>query len=515
MYPDTAMNKRTLITTVLFCSMLAACAVGPDYQTPAAPAGLPAQFARADADGARSGASAVKGSAAIATPAADAEFWRSFHDPKLTALIEQALKSNNDLRASLARFDSSNALLREVKFDRYPTVTATAQGGHQRVSQDQSYGFPRSSDVFGLSANASWELDFFGRVRRNIEAQRAETAARSGDLQALQVSIVAEVASTYVHLRGTQERLRVARDNVKAQQATLDIVKVRQSAGRDNDFDTARAQSQYESTVARVPVLEAQIAVDEHRLAVLTGRPPEAMIADLDTAGALPDLPARIDPDTPADLLRRRPDIAAAEQRLHAATARVGVATADLFPRLSLQGAIGTFAFHSDKLFTGAGENNLLLLGIDWSFLDVGRVRARIAASNADASGLLAQYQQTVLLALEDTENALVRHSNTRIEDDHLERAAASSTRAVELAKTQYQAGAIGLYELLDAERVQLQAQDAFADGRTRSAITAIALYRAMAGGWPQHMPAIAADAANPTAADASSAGALHQKTSP
>jgi multidrug efflux system outer membrane protein len=471
------MNKCRLITTVLLTSLLAACAVGPDYRRPEVAA--PAHFARAESDAA----------SAAAAPAADSEFWRSFNDPKLSALIERALEANNDLRVALAHYDSGNALLREAKFDRYPTVTANAQAGHQRVSRDQDYGYPRSADIFGASANASWELDLFGRVRRSVEAQRAETAARSGDLQALQISIVAEVADAYVHLRGTQERLRVARGNADNQRETLRIVNVRLNAGRDTDFDTARARAQFESTASRVPVLEAQIAVDEHRLAVLTGRAPDALIAELDAPGPLPALPARIDPDTPAGLLRRRPDVAAAEERLHAATARVGVVTADLFPRLSLQGMLGSFAFHSGGLFGSGGETNLLALGVDWSFLDIGRVRARIAASNAEASGLLAQYQQTVLLALEDTENALVRYSHTQTEDEHLARAAADSALASQLASTQFREGTIGFYEVLDAQRVQLQAQDAFADGRTRSAVTAIALYKALAGGWPQHLP--------------------------
>jgi NodT family efflux transporter outer membrane factor (OMF) lipoprotein len=471
------MNKHGFVATVLLTSTLAACAVGPDYQRPDLSSQTLEHFARSDSST----------ESASAPPARDTKFWRSFNDPKLSALVARALATNNDLRVALARYDSDNALLREAKFDRYPTVTASAQVGHQRVSQDQAYGFPRSADVYGVSASASWELDLWGRVRRNVEAQRAETAARSGDLQALQISIVGEVANAYVHLRGAQERLRVARNNADNQRETLRIVNVRLNAGRDADFDAARARAQFESTASRVPVLEAQIAVDEHRLAVLTGRAPGALIAELDMPGPLPALPDRIDPDTPANLLRRRPDVAAAEERLHAATARVGVATADLFPRLTLEGMIGSFAFGG--IFNSGSETNLVALGIDWSFLDIGRVRARIAASNADASGLLAQYQQTVLLALEDTENALVRYSNTHREDEHLERAAAESTRAAQLARTQFQAGTIGLYEVLDAERVQLQAQDAFADGRTRGAMIAIALYKALAGGWPQPMP--------------------------
>ena len=364
--------------------------------------------------------------------------------------------------------------------------------GHQKLSVDQAYGFPRSNDVHGASVNAGWELGVFGKVRRDVEAQRAETAARVEDLKALQIIIVAQVASAYMDLRGTQERLRVAHGNVDNQREILRIVGARLEAGRSSAFDVARARTQFESTTSRVFALEAQIAVDEHRLAVLTGRPPESLIAELDVPGPLPALPAAVDPETPGVLLRRRPDVAAAEQRLHAATARIGVATADLFPRVSLAGMLGTFAFRSGDLFTGQRETSLLGLSIDWSFLDVGRVRARIAASDAAAAALLSQYQQTVLLALEDTENALIRYARTRSEDEHLERAAAESSHAAQLAREQLRAGAIGVYEVLDAEREQLRAQDAFAEGRIRSAVAAVALFKALAGGWPQHMSASA-----------------------
>jgi outer membrane protein TolC len=185
--------------------------------------------------------------------------------------------------------------------------------------------------------------------------------------------------------------------------------------------------------------------------------------------------------------LRRRPDIAAAEARLHAATAQVGVATADLFPRFSLVGALGTMAVQTGGLFEGGSQTSLAALGIDWSFLDVGRVRARIAASQADATGRLAQYQQTVLLALEDTENALVRYAKTRDEDQQLEGAARDSEQAAALARTRYRAGAIELYEVLDSEHNVLTAKYAFVDSRMRSATAAVALYQALAGGWPQH----------------------------
>jgi NodT family efflux transporter outer membrane factor (OMF) lipoprotein len=456
---------------------LAACAVGPEFQQPKM--ALPAQYAH------HASSDPIAGT--VLPDAADTEFWRSFEDPQLSALVSLALDANKDLRASLARYDSANALLRQAKFDYIPTITASALGGHQEVSKAFSYGYPRNYYDYSVGANASWELDLFGRVRRSVEAQRAQTAASAEDLAALQVAVVGEAAGTYIQLRGLQERLRITHQNVVNQNETLRLVEARLAAGRGTTFDTARERAQWETTGSQVPALEAQIAVAEHRLAVLTGRPPEALIFELDPAKPLPAVPAQIDAGTPADLLRRRPDIAAAEARLHAATAQVGVATADLFPRLSLVGALGTMAIQTGGLFEGSSRTSLAALGIDWSFLDVGRVRARIAASQADATGRLAQYQQTVLLALEDTENALVRYAKTRDEDEQLERAAHDSEQAAALASTRYRAGAIGLYEVLDAEHNVLIAQYAFVDSRMRSAMAAVALYQALAGGWPQH----------------------------
>ena len=463
-----------VVATALF---LAACAVGPDFQEPKM--ALPAQYAHP--------ASSDPISGTVLPDAADVEFWQSFEDPQLSALVSQALDANKDLRVALARYDSANALLRQAKFDYIPTITANALGGHQEVSQALSYGYPRNYYDYSIAANASWELDLLGRVRRSVEAQRAQTAASAEDLAALQVAVVGEAAGTYIQLRGLQERLRITRQNVDNQNETLRLVEARLAAGRGTTFDTARERAQWETTGSQVPALEAQIAVAEHRLAVLTGRPPEALIAVLDPAKPLPAVPAQIDAGTPADLLRRRPDIAAAEARLHAATARVGVSTADLFPRLSLEGALGTMAFETGGLFQSGSRTSLAALGIDWSFLDVGRVRARIAASQADAAGSLAQYQQTVLLALEDTENALVRYAKTRDEDEQLGRAAHDSEQAAALARTRYRAGAIELYEVLDAEHNVLIAQYAFVDSRMRSATAAVALYQALAGGWRQH----------------------------
>src|SRR5690606_15676163 len=429
---------------------------------------------------------------ADATPAIDPVFWQHFGDPQLTALVEQALSANHDLRIALANFDRANALLRGSKFDDFPTITASAEGSDSRASADQAPGVARGDrdgESYSAGVNASWELDLFGRIRRGVEAGRAETAASAADLAAAQVAIVGEVARTYFDLRGLQERLRVARENADNQRETLRLVDARLGAGRGTDFDTARARAQLESTAARIPALEAQVAFDMHRLAVLVGKTPDALVAELTPARALPELPDKLDAGTPGELLRRRPDVAAAEQRLHAATARIGVATADLFPRFTLGGLIGSQAIDTGALFERDSETRFVALGIDWSFLDIGRVRARIAAADADAEGELARYEKTVLLALEDTENALVRYARARSEDAHLERAADDSATAARLARVRFDAGAVDLFEVLDAERTQLQAQDAFAAARSRSAIGAVSLYTALAGRWPGTLP--------------------------
>jgi multidrug efflux system outer membrane protein len=481
------MVMRTL-TLGIAAALLAACTVGPDYVRPTLP--VPESFAR-NAQAERGGA-AVATEEADATPAPDAEFWQGFGDPLLTRLVDEALAANHDLRIALANFDRASALLRGAKFDRYPTLTASATASDTRFSADQAPEFAqveRDVESYSAGVSAGWELDLFGRVRRGVQAQRAEAWATAADLDALQVSIVGEVARTYMELRGLQERLRVARGNADNQRETLRLVDARFDAGRGTEFDTSRANAQLEATLARVPALEAAVAVAMHRLAVLTGHIPDALIADLEAPQPLPALPARLHAETPGDLLRRRPDVTAAEHRLRAATARIGVATADLFPRFTLGGLIGSQATDSSALFERGSETRLVALGIDWSFLDIGRVRARIAAADAEAEGALVRYQQAVLLALEDTENALVRYGRARVEDAHLQRAATDSARAAELARIRYEAGAADLFEVLDAERTRLQAQDAFADARTRSVIGAVALYKAMAGGWPLRPP--------------------------
>lgn len=468
-------SKALFATLALLGSL--GCSVGPRYKRP--DVALPFQFT----------APAATTSSDVKAEPSDPEFWRSFHDPELTSLVERALTANNDLRSALAHYDSAAALWRLSKFDKYPTVTASEDVGRQKLAANQAFGYPRNYRYSTTTINASWELDFYGRIRHNVEAQHQQLLASGNDLAAMQVAIVGEVASTYIDLRGQQERLHVAQQNAENEQRTVKLVDATYNAGRGTQFDTARARALYESTTSRIPALLSAIALDEHRLAVLCGQAPDALISELDTQKALPDLPENIDPGTPADLVRRRPDISASEQRLHAATEQIGINTADLFPRVNFAGLLGIMQYHSDSAFDGVSPMNLAALNIDWSFLDRGRVKARIAASRADGDAQLAQYQQTVLLALEDVDNALVRYARSREQSAALRQAALDSKRAADLAEVRYKEGATGLLDLLDAQRVQLQAEDAYATSHLDSAADAVSLYKSLAGGWPQHQP--------------------------
>ncbi len=478
------MVMRPLVLATL-SALLAACTVGPDYVRPVLPeAGAFVRQQASEESGPQ--------------PQPDPQFWRAFGDPLLERLVDAALVHNHDLRIALANVEQANALLRGARYDHLPTLTAIAEAGDARSSASQAPGADRAgrdNDQYSAGLGAVWELDVFGRIRRGVEAQRADTQAAAADLAAMQVAVVGELARGYVELRGWQEQLRIAQENADTQARTLQLLQLRSDAGMATPFDVDRGRTQLETTQSRLPALEARIAVVTHRIAVLTGATPEALIAELETPADLPSLPQTIPVDAPGELLRRRPDVAAAERRLAAATARIGVATADLFPRFTLGGLIGTQALSVGDLFERDSETRLLSLGLDGSFLDVGRVRARIAASSAAERASLAAYERTVLVALEETENALARLSRSGVERDHLQHAAQAGARVAGEARLRFEHGAIDVLELLDAERARLAAEDAWAQSRVRNTLAAVALYQALAGGWPEwtsEVPAVA-----------------------
>lgn len=465
--------RKTLALSALAVA-LAGCAVhGPTYgQVDGA---VPPAYAQADAVG------------ATGRLAPDPAFWQQFGDPQLDQLVQRALADNLDLKLALARLDSARALLRGQRWDRLPTVRAQSSASDARVSAADAPGASRESrdgERYDLGITASWELDVFGRVRAGIAARDADYAASGADLDALRLLLAGEVGRTYLQLRGLQTRLDVATENADNQQQTLQLVEARVKVGVGAEFDLVRARAQLETTRARIPALERDIARAMHRLGVLSGREPGAVLAELAPPRALPTAPAALDAGTPGELLRRRPDIAAAEQRIAAASARIGVARADLFPRFTLGGLLGTAASDTGALFESESESRRIALGIDWSFLDRGRVQQGIHAAQANTEGAIAQYRQTVLTAIEDVENALVGYGSARREDTHFSAAATDSDRAAQLARIRFDAGAVDLLEVLDAERQRLQAQDQVADARTRSVVALVQLYVALGGGW-------------------------------
>lgn len=449
--------------------LLAGCAVGPDYQAPATTE--PEAFS--------------EGRRMVAGEDDQQRFWQGFDDPLLAQLIDQTLLDNHTLEGAVARYERAAALLYGAERNRWPSVTASATAAEQHladIEQSPPGAGPERVQRYQAGAAANWELDLFGRLRRATEAQRAELEAAGADLGTVKVALAGQLASSYFELRGLQQQYQVAQQSVALQQQSLDIVEARVEAGRGTEFDQVRARAQLERTRAELPTLQAGIRAAMHRIAVLTGQPPIALVDTLSPQGALPETLPVIPVDSPGDVLRRRPDIAAAERRLAAATARIGVATADLFPRFTLSGLIGSVASDTSDLFTGPAETRRVALGIDWTFLDHGRVKARIEAAGADSRAALASYQQTVLEALEETETRLVRYQRAQQREQRLERAMNNARKAVELARARYQEGFIGYFEVLTAEQEFTATRDAAVRSRTAVTLAMVDVYRSLAG---------------------------------
>lgn len=470
----------TIIRRVLAgaaATLLSACAVGPDYHATQA---LPkANFAVDDGHG-------------YGQEEPVAEFWTVFGDAVLSDLIDRALRQNKDLHIAVARLNEARALRREAFYDFVPTVTADAAHLESLQSRDQLLNLPRDQRKTSLSSagfDAFWELDLFGRVRRENESAEAQEQALRADLGDAQNSVAAELARAYFELRGSQQRLAVAKRNADNQSQTLAYTQARLDAGRSTEFDTERAKAQLDATRAIVPSLQAAIAVDEHRIAVLTGQPPSALQAVLEPAAELPELPHLVEIGAPETLLRRRPDVRAAERRLAAASANIGVATAALFPVVTFSGEVGFSVEGLSSVGKSGSEYYRFGPSISWAAFNLGRVRARVNRTRAQADGAAAFYEKTVLNALEETENALVAYSRGRENMALLDSSRQASEHAAQLARLRYEEGASDFLDELDAERSQLIAEDQFAQAQTQVATSLVALYKALDGGWLPERP--------------------------
>jgi multidrug efflux system outer membrane protein len=446
--------------------LLGACAVGPDYRAPDTNA---TPFVAAQA-------------AQVDEQPFEAAWWEQFQDPVLDDLIARALAADLDLKIALARVEEARAFAGAARRDRWPGASAEIA---RIESRQQQPGFSTDRlDVESYDAGFAtlWELDLFGRVRRGVEAASAEVDAAIADLRDAQVLVAAEVARNYVELRAAQKRLLVARQNLGYQQETLELTRVRLELGRGSELDVASASARLAATEAIIPPLAAAEQVAANRLAVLLGERPGALASELRFRETAPHL-TTIAVDSPAALLKRRPDIRSAERALAAATARIGVAKADLFPRLTLSGFIGFVAGDADELGESTSRAWSLSPVLSWAGFERGTY-ARVAVAESRAEAALASYELTVLRALEETENAFVTYGAHRQRLASVVEQAGASRRAAELARIQYREGALDFLRLLDAERTLLQAEDEVAAAEADLNAAVVLIYKALGGGW-------------------------------
>jgi len=452
--------------------VLAGCAVGPNYKTPNT--AVPAAFANGE-------------QANVSADATVTTWWRTFNDPELNQLVERARAGNHDLKIATVNLLQARALRREVQFDLAPVVNGVGSYTHSLASQDAEPFAPRAErnlSLYDVGFDATWEVDFFGRVRRSVQAATADVQASESDRRDVFVSLISEVARNYFELRGAQGELAVAQRNADNQRETVKITEARLEGGRGTELDVAQARAQLNSTLASIPPQEQAIAHAIHRLSVLIGQQPTALTAELSEPKPWVTLPALVAIGNPEALLRRRPDIRAAERLLAAATARIGVATADLFPRVTFNGSIGLEAASFAGLGKEGADNWSFGPSITWAALDYGHVRARMKASDAQAQAALARYERTVLTSLEETENALVDFGRERVRHDYLRESVQASETAATLARQRYENGATDFLTVLDAERVLYQAQDQLAQSQTRTVTALVAVYKSLGGGW-------------------------------
>jgi multidrug efflux system outer membrane protein len=462
---------RKLSIGLAAAGLVAGCAVGPDYHRPETP--LDAHFVNAGEPG-------------FAENDTVERYWTTFSDPLLDDLVDDAVAHNKDLETAQANLRAARAARRLAGFDQFPTATFSASYQRQLQSKQQLPFFSqrdREWDAADAGFTGLWELDLFGRVRRNVEAARADVGGAAATLQDARVSVIAELARDYFVLRGLQDQLALTRRNADSEFNTLKLTRVRLEAGRGNQLDTARAEAQWQTTVASIPSLEVSIATTIYRLSVLTGRLPNALTDKL-IARPAPDLPALNSIGSPEQLLRRRPDVRVAERRLAGATARIGVAVGDLFPKVSLTGSIGyeaaafsQFGTNDAKFFAGGPS-------ITWAAFDLGRVRSRISSAKAQTDAAFASYEGSVLNALQDTEGALISYGRSQSRRDALQLAAAASVKASDLARRRFEGGLIDFLEVLDAERTALSAELLLSQSRTDAATSLVAVYKALGGGW-------------------------------
>lgn len=456
--------------------LLAGCAVGPDYRTPETPTLDKWHYQPADS---------VRAEGADAPSLA--AWWEAFDDPILSELIAKAIEDNKTVQQARARVLESRARRNAAVAPFFPSINGSA--GASRTEADARSIDPNSGvsqnnvEVYTTGLDASWEIDLFGGRRRSLEAASAQLAATEADLRDALVTLLGDVALNYTTLRASQSRLAFAERNLAAQAELLEITRWRAEAGLATALDLEQAQSSYDQTRAQIPSLESALAQAMNRLAVLTGQVPGALAEQLAARRPVPVAPSEIVVGVPADIMRRRPDIRAAERRLAAQSAQVGVATAALYPSLSLTGSIGLQSLSASDVFDGS-RTERLGLSLRLPIFAGGALYQNLRAQNAVLDQTLASYESTVLTAFEEVENALLGWTNEQRRREALVQAVDSARRARELALVQYNSGLVDFQTVLTADRQLISLEDSLAlsDGELTSNL--IRLYKALGGGW-------------------------------
>jgi outer membrane protein, multidrug efflux system len=474
-----------MIAAALPIVTVVGCMVGPDYKPPAMK--LPGQWNGSDQQ--------MKDAANQGTKADLATWWQAFDDPLLDAVIAQALSSNLDEKIALARIREERAYVVISRAGLFPSVGTYGSYTRQRYSANSPFGFfpqvlPRDEDIYEAGFDASWELDVFGGIRRGVEASKAELAASVENARDVRVTLLAEAARDYVAVRALERRIQIANANLRDQSDSLRLAQARFEQGFAPELDVFQARSLLETTQAQVPALESELAQTVHQVSVLLGREPNALQAQLSDMAPIPGI---ADPDAiavqipaglPSDLLRRRPDIRAAEREVAAATARIGVATADLYPKFTITGTAGFESISPGDFFFGTSRMWQVGPSMTWPIFEGGQIRAYIEVRNAQEQQALLSYRKTVLIALAEVEDALVAYAKERTRHQALAASTEDFRRSQLLALDRYEQGYANYLDVLEAQRSLYTAQDSLAQSDQQLIDDLIAIYKALGGGW-------------------------------
>ncbi len=468
---------RAKVPAALLTILITGCAVGPDYHPPRA--SVPASWVGVT--------NTHQPSVVTDRPADLARWWQRLGDPTLTSLVEEALKANSSLALAQANLRQARALRDIAAGGFWPSATATAAYQRQAGPLYMTGEVPRNLYETGL--DAAWELDFFGGVRRSVESASAGVQAAIENIRDVQVSIAAEVALDYIQLRGNQQQIVTARNNLQVQQHTAEITRKLYTVGFDSGLDMANAESTVATTESQIPVFETAARQSIYALSVLLARPPGDLLERLSPIGKLPAIPQQIPAGLPSDLLRRRPDIRQAEAQLHSATAQIGVAVAQLFPQFSLTGGVTWQSSGLNSWLQSSNRSVFIGPAASWPLFQGGAIVANIRAQEALRDQAFITYQQTVLTALQDVENALIAFTEEQQRYKSLSEAVADDHKAVDLSLLLFREGQTDFLSVLTAERTLYTDDSAFTQSGENIATDLIALYKALGGGWEEASP--------------------------